>query len=50
MIDETEKDVSEEVAAPAWQLLPGAESEKIPVGEVLPYYLVKSGDYKEIRK
>ena len=47
---ETKKDVSEETAAPAWQLLSGAKDEKIPVGEVLPYYFVKSGDYKEIRE
>lgn len=51
MIDfETGKDVSEEVAAPAWKLLPGAEGEKIPVGAVLPYYFVESRGYKEVRR
>lgn len=47
---ETQKDVSEEAKAPAWQLLSGAKDEKIPFDEVLPYFLVESGDYKEVRK
>ena len=47
---DTQKDVSEETKAPAWQLLSGAKDEKIPFDEVLPYYFVESGDYKEVRE
>lgn len=47
---ENEKDVTEEAKITAWELLPGAENEKIPVGKILPFYSVKSRDYKEISK
>jgi hypothetical protein len=43
---EGDKDVSEDMAAPAWELLPGAENERIPVGEVWPNYYVKADRYK----
>jgi hypothetical protein len=43
---ETGKDESERMAVPAWKVLPGAESERIPVGEVLPYYDVSADCYK----
>jgi hypothetical protein len=44
-IIENRKDVGEKTTA--WTLLPGAESEKLPIGEVLPFYFVESDDYKE---
>jgi hypothetical protein len=47
MVDsKTGEDVSERMAVPAWKLLPGAENERIPVGEVVPYYDVGSNCYK----
>jgi hypothetical protein len=47
MIDsETGKDEGEEMGALAWALLPGAEKERIPFGEVVPYYYVKANRYK----
>jgi hypothetical protein len=42
----TGEDDSERMAVPAWKLLPGAEDERIPVGEVLPYYDVRANCYK----
>ena len=49
-VDATGKNITEEIATPAWILLPGAENEKIPVGEILPYYFVKTGDYEKYKK
>ena len=49
-VDTTGKNITEEIATPAWVLLPGAENVKIPVGEVLPFYFVKTGDYKKYKK
>ncbi len=44
------KDISEEVGLDAWRMLPGAAHEKIPFDQVLPFYRVKPGKYKEVRK
>ncbi|HEX8737977.1 MAG TPA: hypothetical protein VF721_21775 [Pyrinomonadaceae bacterium] len=49
VLDENEKDISEQVAAPAWKLLPGAENEKLPFGEVLQTYFVKTRKFKLIK-
>jgi len=49
-VDTTGKNITEEIATPAWILLSGAENEKIPVGEVLPSYFVKTGDYKKYKR
>ncbi len=49
-VDTTGKNITEEIATPAWILLPGAENEKIPVGEILPYYFVKTGNYEKHKK
>jgi hypothetical protein len=35
---ETGRDITEEMAVPAWILLKGAEDEKLPFGKILPYY------------
>jgi len=33
-----------------WELLPGANIEKLPFGETLPCYSMKAGDYKSYNK
>jgi hypothetical protein len=38
------------VANPVWRLIAGAENEKIPYGETLPCYRLKSGDYKPYKE
>jgi len=45
----TKEDISEKTAANAWILLPGAEKEQLPFGEVLRCYQVTNGRYKRSR-
>jgi len=42
----TKQDITEQTAASAWLLLPGAAKEQLPFGEVLRCYEVTNGRYK----
>jgi len=48
-IDQNGKDVSQEMATSAWDLLRGAENEKLPYGEPLATYRVSVGKFKSIK-
>jgi hypothetical protein len=43
---DTGEDLSEEAAAPVWELLPGAEGESLPFSKVLPFFYMEAGDFK----
>jgi hypothetical protein len=48
VVDDSDRDISNEAALAAWQLLSGAENEKLPFGETLPNYRVNSNKFKPV--
>lgn len=49
IIRDKDIEINEEFGIPAWELLKGAENEKLPFGKRLPFYRVKAGNFTKLK-